>query len=335
MKSSSRIRPLLARRGASFTCAGDGLCCTDVHLLGPISRNEQRALRQVYPGSTARQYGMLTLCVKDAGGCTFLTCGNRCAIHAESIKPRTCDRYPFLLTATPDGGRIGTDHRCPCRSMGDRAPLDTSSIEPSLRDSAGRLVADHRVEDEVPLAEGRFCSWRQWQEHESRLLERLHEGEAPEHVLDARPFPALRDRQWLDVAFELGASSHMARWACANRWMASAIAALHGNPCEELPERPWASAFDSAEERVGLQNPQVMLNDWIADAIWNLEWTERGDFARACAELTTRIAAARWIAERLEHDGHRTDRAMAEAISIVEIVGLSETWKSIVACMIV
>lgn len=150
----------------------------------------------------------------------------------------------------------------------------------------------------------------------------------PEGVLDAQLFPALFDRTWLDVALELGTSSHVARWACANRWMASAIEALHGKSFEEPAERPWACAFDRAEARAQLQNPDMMLNDWVADVIWNLEWTERGDFAHARAELTTRIAIARWIAARLAHRGHRIDRAMAEAISIVEIVGLSETWET-------
>lgn len=333
MRTSSRIRPLLVRPGARFTCAGDGLCCTDVHLLGPVSRSEARELRKLHPGCTARQHGMLALRAHETGACTFLTSHHRCAIHAESFKPRTCDRYPFLLIATPDGGRIGTDHRCPCRTMGERALLDPSKIERSLSDSAGRLAADHRVEDEVPIVTGHSCSWQEWRALEERLLGRLEAGERAEHVLDAECFPPLTDRTWLDVAFELDAETSGARWACASRWMGQAIAALHGSPCPTPAPRPWAPVFDRAESRAPRQHPERILSDWVADVIWTLEWTRRGDFGRARADLATRVSAARWIHARLEDAGHRPDRAMAEAISIVEIVGLAETWESIVMRM--
>jgi hypothetical protein len=73
-----------------------------------------------------------------------------------------------------------------------------------------------------------------------------------------------------------------------------------------------------------------MLADWIADAIWSLEWTGRGDFALARADLATRLAIARWIAAHLEsREGARADRATAEAIAVAEIVGLSDAWSAI------
>ena len=36
----SRVRPLIVRPGARYRCFGDGLCCTDLHLLGPLTKRE-------------------------------------------------------------------------------------------------------------------------------------------------------------------------------------------------------------------------------------------------------------------------------------------------------
>ena len=38
MSTPSKPRPLIVRPGARFACAGDGLCCTDLHALGPLTR---------------------------------------------------------------------------------------------------------------------------------------------------------------------------------------------------------------------------------------------------------------------------------------------------------
>lgn len=330
----ARLRPLLPRPGARFTCAGDGLCCADAHLLGPISPREARALRADRPGCTTREHALVLLRTSaSSGACTFLSEDARCSIHTSVTKPRTCHRYPYLLVATPDGGRVGTDHRCPCRTMGARALLRGEDAEPSLRDSAGRLASDHRIDGVVPLAPGRALSWPEWRAHEASLLTRLASGELPERVLDARPFPPLGGGEsWLGIGLQLAADERPMRWARANQWAGDAIAALHGRPPILLRPRPWSDAFDRAEARTPTPEPtEPMLADWIADIIWTLEWTLHGDFERACTELATRLAVARWIAARLESEGARPDRAFAEAIAIAEIVGLSETWVALFA----
>src|SRR5260370_891972 len=41
----AKVRPLLLREGARYACFGDGLCCTDMHALGPLTRSEVVQLR--------------------------------------------------------------------------------------------------------------------------------------------------------------------------------------------------------------------------------------------------------------------------------------------------
>jgi hypothetical protein len=77
------------------------------------------------------------------------------------------------------------------------------------------------------------------------------------------------------------------------------------------------------------RDPEAMLADWVADAIWTLEWAFRGPFTLARAELSTRAAMARWIAARIGAEGARPDRSMAEALLVVELVGLSDPWTAL------
>jgi Fe-S-cluster containining protein len=327
-----RVRPLLVRAGARFACAGDGLCCADAHLLGPVSAPEARALRAAHPGSIVRDQGLAVIRTQEDGTCGFLTQAGRCRIHTSPLKPRTCHRYPFLLTATPEGGRIATDHRCPCRSMGPRPPLRAEDAEAALRDASGRLAADVRIGARVPLDPGRALTWAAWRERESEMLARLDAGEPPERVLEASPFPALRAGSWRGVGADLADDEGVRRWERANQWAGDALLALHGASPRARRPRPWADAFDRAEARSPEpEDPEAMLADWIADALWSLEWTTRGDLALARADLATRVVIARWIGARLESEGVRADRARAEGISVAEIVALSDTWSELMA----
>jgi len=161
-----RHRPLLVRSGARFACTGDGLCCADAHLLGPVSPREARAIAGARPGSIVRDGGLVVIRTQQDGTCTFLDRSGRCEIHAHPLRPRTCHRYPFLLVSTPEGGRIGTDHRCPCRSMGPRPLLRAADVEGALRDAAGRLSVDRRVDAPIPIEKGRTIPWTAWRELE-------------------------------------------------------------------------------------------------------------------------------------------------------------------------
>jgi hypothetical protein len=76
-----------------------------------------------------------------------------------------------------------------------------------------------------------------------------------------------------------------------------------------------------------------MLKDFVLDAIWSLEWAWRGSLARAQAELATRAAVIRAMAQHFESHGARSDRAMAEALAIAEIAGVSDAWSTVVGRM--
>ena len=42
VETRSRVRPLLLRPGARFGCSNDGMCCSDLHLIGPLSSMESK-----------------------------------------------------------------------------------------------------------------------------------------------------------------------------------------------------------------------------------------------------------------------------------------------------
>ena len=77
------------------------------------------------------------------GGCVFLMADQRCSVHAQrgaEAKPDGCRRFPLGLVATPNGGRITTDHRCPCRTMGDRPEIRPEDVESSISDGGSRTM---------------------------------------------------------------------------------------------------------------------------------------------------------------------------------------------------
>jgi hypothetical protein len=159
----SAVRPLRLRPGVRYACAGDGLCCTDVHLLGPVTRAEIAPIEAARAGSIVRGRHLAVLAPRETGCCTFLAQDMRCEIHHLGIKPRSCARYPFLLAATPAGGRIGTDHRCPCRTMGERPPLRVEDAVASLIDRRGRLSADRRIEGRIAIEGRRRVSFARYE----------------------------------------------------------------------------------------------------------------------------------------------------------------------------
>ena len=135
-KKKTKVRPLLARPGARYTCFGDGLCCTDIHGIGPLTKKEVGEMRRIYRPSAGwnDDHDDYMLNTAADGGCLFLMSDQRCSVHAQlgpEAKPDGCRRFPLGLAATPVGGRITTDHRCPCRTMGDRPEIRPDDVEPS------------------------------------------------------------------------------------------------------------------------------------------------------------------------------------------------------------
>lgn len=340
----SRAKPLLVRPGARFACFGDGLCCTDVHALGEVRPAEAKRVRTLDASAITRHggLGLMVLRTTDTRGCVFL--GEQgCSVHAshgEMFKPAICRRFPFGLVSTPDGGRVTTDHRCPCRSMGERPPLDTEVAARSLGDAAGRLRVDHASSVTIALHKGSRVPFARYATIERRLFDRLSAATSLREPLDilvsegGEPLVPLDAIRWQDVAHLY--RSHIDGTSCgeALAWFGDTLLSLSGEKIRSRRSRPWAPAFDRAERRsMAPASAASVLSDWAQDVLWSLSWTAHGPLDTALSELATRLLVAVEICRRLIGEGAREDRAAAEAVLIVELAGELPLWESVMAAM--
>ncbi|MEM9069119.1 MAG: hypothetical protein AAGE52_11465 [Myxococcota bacterium] len=335
-KTQTRVRPLLVRPGARYTCAGDGLCCTDIHGLGPLTKKELVQIRKIDPDGAGWDDDFEERMLTNApdGGCHFLLPDLRCGVHATfgpEAKPEGCRRFPLGLVATPQGGRITTEHRCPCRTMGDRPILTQEAALPSLLNSHGNPRPDRRVK-KVKLAKKTKVNFDEWRAIEARLLGALAEGLDPDEVLSAEAFPRLKGSTWIEEFDNiLEEAPDGTAFGFAAVWFAeTGRGLLNEDHVVRLPQRPWTSAFERAESRptVTKRSATEVFADWIADEIWSLKWSIRAfDIARS--DLTTRLAIGRDICERLIAEGIDEARAAAEAVMVVELLGESDFWTDI------
>lgn len=328
-------RPLLVRPGARFDCFGDGLCCTDIHALGPVTRKEQREVELLAPGSLVRNkdVGAPVFKTQESGACV-LRSARGCELHAQhgaEAKPNGCMRFPFNLVATPEGGRVTTEHRCPCRTLGDRPLITPESALPSLVDARGRLSVNGRVGAKVSLVPGRSVSFARFRAIEAAMLPLLLDPQADVFkVLGAKPFGRLDGERWQDVAESMRSERDGTAYGEATMWCGNAILALKADKSVEAAERPWAKAFDRAEKRGGKQQGEAVLRDWLADLLWSLDWVfTTGSFEGGLREIATVYSLARAISERLVRSRLRPDRAAAEAITMVELVRHSGAWERV------
>ncbi|MCU0684618.1 MAG: hypothetical protein MUF34_20630 [Polyangiaceae bacterium] len=327
------IRPLLARPGARFTCAGDGLCCTDIHALGPLGREEQKAFRLLLPGALVRYTEpTFTAIQPNAQHHCPLLAPSGCALHANGgplAKPNTCRRFPYGLAITPRGGRVSTNHRCPCRSLGERPPVQLDDAEKSLSDRGGRLWSDVTVGPKVALSARRRVAFSTYEAIEAELFACLEASGDPFDALGARPLPPLAGPGWDALGHSLRSEVDGSASGEAFGWFGDALLQLSGSLGPTRRARPWAEAFDRAEKRSAEVEPSAVFADWVADEIWSLRWTHHGPFDLARSELATRYAVGRRIAQTLDARGARPDRAAAEAVMVAELVGSSSLWADV------
>lgn len=331
----SNLTHLLLRRGARFACVGDALCCSDLHVLGPIIPREVAHLNALSSKVIRRHRTLHILHLSTVpfsqGGrvCVFFR-GNGCAIHPQ--RPTTCRHFPLGLVATPLGLRVTTEHRCPCRSLGPRPPLSHDLVYQSLSGASGQLKPQLRVGSRVHIHDRRSLGFQRFcREIEDSLLASLL-APVPDFSVLGEPYPSLDGVQWRDIAHLLrGYADGESSGAEAVGWFADTLLTLQGVNTKVERSRPWAWAFDRAESRGGeSQSAADVLGDWAADVIWSLAWTERGSFRHGLAELATRWAVASEIAIRLQTKfALRADRAAAEAVMMAEMVGSLPLWESV------
>lgn len=322
-----KLEPILLRQGARYRCFGDGLCCTDVHALGPISDDERVKLELIRDDVV--RYNPLVeanvLATSNDGRCIFL--GEQgCSLHEPldgALKPVGCSRFPLGLTATPRGARVLMEHRCPCTLMGDRPVMSAQSVTQALGGEDG-VRAQHIV-TRVRLNAEEEVDFDRYVEEERPVLESLREGDLLS-ALGREPFPPLGEHDWDSLAAGMMALSIGGRFEAALRWFGHGLIS-RGGDIEETLDRPWSDAFDRAEARSQpATDPDEPFRIFVADAIWSLFWTEHGHFERARTEIATRLAVGLAIARRLRAEGVRADRAAAEAVVVIDLVGTSDWW---------
>jgi hypothetical protein len=305
-----------------------------------MTRTEVSLMRKLRPGSVIMHPDVEAHCMRTTdegmvrGGCAQLGKGG-CTVHTQlgpDKKPGGCKRFPYGLISTPVGGRITTEHRCPCRTLGERPALDLTDAESSLRDLAGRLEADGSAPNKIALTIKRKVPFARYAEIEAEMLAKLARGERAERVLDASPLPEMYEKSWPVWAAGLYASDDGTRGGFALSWFADGLLALCLGTKPKARDRPWSDAFERGIKRVRKpESADQIINDWIADELWMM----RGmgfdcPFDVARAELATRLAVARWVIKRLRSRGVREDQAAAEAIMMAELTACSEHWDDVV-----
>jgi hypothetical protein len=315
---------------------GDGLCCSDIHAVGALSDEDCQMLEMISKDAVDRHEGedaAVLMMRSDTGRCVFWS-DQGCAIHAQigpQLKPTPCIQFPYALTATPSGGRISTQHRCTCRTLGPLPPVRAEEAKACLVDSAGELKPEHAVFDEVFWTDSEPLSFAEYAVREAGLIGSLLEGRNLSTVLDAQPFPTLQDMSWAEAADQMLGFQGPSRAAFAARWFGDAIAFLVDRRERTEHGRPWADSFERAGERVvDPVSPNKVFGDWIADDIWSMRWTRFGSLARARSELATRLAIARRIAGWLDISSPKQDNiSAAEAVMIVDVIGTTDAWEKI------
>ena len=335
----SRRQPLLVRPGARFVCHADGVCCSDVHALGPISPLELVPLRRLLADPAVHEPAVKGLAFRTAaGGCVFLREDHLCRVHAElglSLKPATCRRYPFNLVATPQGLRVVTPHRCPCRTLGPRPLITVESVAAEIVIAGVALDPDYEVSGDLRVSRNQRVSFAAWQNIEASRLAQLAAAPDPATALQDAPWPELNSMTWQQLGERWSHANDVSSFEVAKSHMGHAIAAAHNGGSIPKIMRPWARFFDAAEQRVmnAHQLPQQMFGDWLADEIWSLQWTLFGSFARGQSDLATRLNIAQRLADAFEAQGLPCERAVAEALLVVDVVTHSELWFDVVRAM--
>jgi Fe-S-cluster containining protein len=326
---------MLVRPGARFTCHADGLCCSDIHVLGPIEEAELvplRALGHRIVGRDASVDGW-AFRVGETGACPFLESHNLCRVHATrgpQVKPATCRLFPFYLVGTPAGVRVSTSHRCTCRSVGERAPLDVARVRAEIGVADEALPLAWTAPARIAIDAERDVSFAEWTAREARLIEALNAGAGLPALLGAQPFPTLRNDGWSKVAARFCQPADATGFEQAKAWIGEAIRAhVDGTKIAARP-RPWARFLPRVAARSTRDDGRdAMLADWLADELWGLGWTRWGSFEQARMDFATRAAIVAALEAAFVNLGTPAPIAMAEAILVVDAVAHSPHWDAV------
>ncbi|MFO0674372.1 MAG: hypothetical protein U0235_32975 [Polyangiaceae bacterium] len=313
------------RPGARYACVGDGLCCSDIHALGPVTRAEAARVRG-FDSKAIENHPRLALpvlAVHRDHTCTFWSAQGGCAIHrdhGEAAKPTACRQFPYGLVRTEAGLRVTTAHRCPCRSVGPRPLLDERDAREALT-TRGRLRVDHTVGSHVRLSRRRHVSFASYAALEANALAALEAPDGLARVVpSADPLPDLVHTAPADLAHAYRALVDGTLTGDAFAWFGDALLAIVLDRRLGDRPRPWAFAFDRAERRVTSPRArEEVFADFAADVLYGLAWVEASTLASTLVTLGVALRAASRVAARIERTGASSERAAAEAVLVAEV----------------
>lgn len=183
---STDVTPRLAPE-SSFTCASCNECCSEAHLLGPVTRAERDAILTGFasvgtdtsaadpsnfaPLPTGDSRDLYVLRTRD-GYCSYLDKDGLCKVHKTlgvESKPAVCRMFPYRIVKTPDGWDAGLSLTCPTVAGGRggspvpeaREKLDAFPIFASLI---------HEAPPSLTLTEGVQTSWGDYRAWENKAI---------------------------------------------------------------------------------------------------------------------------------------------------------------------
>ncbi len=181
--------------GSKFACHSCNRCCSEQHLLGPVTRDERDAILAGFndlddqPSSDPSNFIPLPTGDGDPqyllrprdGHCAYLGDDGLCRVHSTlgvDVKPSVCRMFPFRGVRTPDGWDLGMSLSCPTVASGG-GPDPSEEVQRTLgplRVLSGNLSS---VPDEIPLGMGRNTDYAGWKAWEAEAVARLRTDDDP------------------------------------------------------------------------------------------------------------------------------------------------------------
>jgi hypothetical protein len=226
--------------------------------------------------------------------------------------------------------RVSTSHRCTCRSIGEREPLDVARVRAEIGVTGRALSLAWSGPARIAIDAEREVSFTDWATREARLLEKLNAGVGLAAFPGSAAFPSLRNDSWEKVAARFCHPSDATGFEQAKAWIGEAIRShVNQTAIGERP-RPWARFLPRVAARsTAADDRDAMLSDWLADELWGLGWTRWGNFEQARMDFSTRAVIVETLEAAFVRLGTPPTLAMAEAILVVDAVVHSPHWDAV------
>ncbi len=177
---------------SAFACQSCNRCCSEDHLLGPVTREERDRIllgfaekadergadpSNFVPLPTASSDPVYLLRPRD-GSCSYLGRDGLCRVHkilGEEAKPSVCRLFPFRAVKVPDGWDAGMSLLCPTVAGGE-GPDPRPEARRTVR--ALQVITPHlrQVPDTVLLTDGITVPWAVYRAWETEAQQTLSDG---------------------------------------------------------------------------------------------------------------------------------------------------------------